>query len=91
MTLSRRLQCALMVVAACWLAPAARGQPAFDVPYVPTPYVVVEEMLRLAANVPGEGVEDAQARDVEHTSSISMDPHEDWHWTYESIGCTVLP
>ena len=47
MSLSRRLQCALIVIAACWLAPAARAQ-GFDVPYVPTPFVVVEEMLRLA-------------------------------------------
>ena len=48
MPLPGRLRCALVVVAFCWLAPAARAQFSFDVPYVPTPFVVVEEMLRLA-------------------------------------------
>ena len=40
----------LVVAAAvvCFAAPSARAQFSYDVPFVPTPYVVVEEMLRLA-------------------------------------------
>lgn len=33
---------------ACFAASSARAQFSYDVPFVPTPYVVVEEMLRLA-------------------------------------------
>jgi SAM-dependent methyltransferase len=42
---------ARLVIAAavvCFAAPSARAQFSYDVPFVPTPYVVVEEMLRLA-------------------------------------------
>ena len=40
----------LVIAAAvvCFAAPSARAQFNYDVPFVPTPYVVVEEMLRLA-------------------------------------------
>jgi hypothetical protein len=30
----------------------------------------------------GDGVDDAQAGDVEHPSTLSMGQHESWHWTY---------
>jgi hypothetical protein len=33
----------------------------------------------------GDGVDDAQPRDVQHASTISIDQQEGWHWTYESI------
>ena len=42
---------ARLVIAAavvCFATPSARAQFSYDVPFVPTPYVVVEEMLRLA-------------------------------------------
>ena len=42
---------------AALLAPAAAAQP-YDVPYVPTPQVVVEEMLRIAQVRPGDYVID---------------------------------
>ncbi|HYK12766.1 MAG TPA: SAM-dependent methyltransferase, partial [Burkholderiales bacterium] len=40
----------LLIAAAVvsFAAPSARAQFSYDVPFVPTPYVVVEEMLRLA-------------------------------------------
>jgi hypothetical protein len=43
-----RLRSYLLATVACVLPFAAAAQYPFDVPYVPTPYVVVEEMLRLA-------------------------------------------
>ena len=36
-------------------------------------------------SVAGDGVDDAQAGDVQHASTLSMGQHESWHWTYESI------
>ena len=48
MTLRGRLWCASMAAAACLMSSASRAQFSYDVPYVPTPHVVVEEMLRLA-------------------------------------------
>jgi hypothetical protein len=44
---ARLLACAVLC-ALCCVAASARAQFPFDVPYVPTPPVVVEEMLRLA-------------------------------------------
>jgi hypothetical protein len=32
-----------------------------------------------------DGVDDAQAGDVQHVSTLSMSQHEGWHLTYESI------
>jgi hypothetical protein len=48
MALRGRLACVLVATVACLAASAARAQSNYDVPYVPTPHVVVEEMLRLA-------------------------------------------
>jgi hypothetical protein len=48
MALPGRLWCALVATVACVVASAAQAQFSYDVPYVPTPHVVVEEMLRLA-------------------------------------------
>ena len=42
------LRRSLVLLAACAVLPAAQAQFSYDVPYVPTPPVVVEEMLRLA-------------------------------------------
>ena len=47
----------MVVMAACFAAPViAHAQFNYDVPYVPTPPVVVEEMLRLAAVGPDESI-----------------------------------
>ena len=51
----------LIVLAAC--QPAA-AQFSYDVPYVPTPHVVVEEMLRLAAVGPSDFVMDLGSGDA---------------------------
>jgi hypothetical protein len=34
--------------------------------------------------VAGDGVDDAQPGDVEHASTLPMNFHESWHWTYGS-------
>jgi hypothetical protein len=58
------LRRAWVVMAACLLAsPLAGAQPSYDVPYVPTPPVVVEEMLRLAGVGPGDFVIDLGSGD----------------------------
>ena len=58
------LRRAWVVMAACLLAsPLAGAQPGYDVPYVPTPPVVVEEMLRLAGVGPGDFVIDLGSGD----------------------------
>jgi ubiquinone/menaquinone biosynthesis C-methylase UbiE len=55
---------AMLIVAACFAAPLiARAQFKYDVPYVPTPPVVVEEMLRLAAVGPDDFVIDLGSGD----------------------------
>jgi hypothetical protein len=36
-----------------------------------------------------DGVDDAQPGDVEHPSTLSMNQHESWHWTYESIAAKL--
>lgn len=58
----RTLRAVLMLIAVAAHAPAA-AQFAYDVPYVPTPPVVVEEMLRLAAVGPGDFVMDLGSGD----------------------------
>ena len=45
------------------LLPQARAQLSTDVPFVPTPYVVIEEMLRLAAVTPQDFVMDLGSGD----------------------------
>ena len=51
-------------VAACWFAPfPAHAQSGYDVPFVPTPPVVVEEMLRLANVGPADFVIDLGSGD----------------------------
>ena len=47
----------------CALLPQARAQLPTDVPFVPTPYVVIEEMLRLAAVTPRDFVMDLGSGD----------------------------
>ena len=47
----------------CALLPQARAQLPTDVPFVPTPYVVIEEMLRLAAVMPRDFVMDLGSGD----------------------------
>ena len=47
----------------CTLLPQARAQLPTDVPFVPTPYVVIEEMLRLAAVTPRDFVMDLGSGD----------------------------
>jgi hypothetical protein len=32
-----------------------------------------------------DGVDDAQPVDVQHASTLSMNQHEIWHWTYEAV------
>jgi len=55
---------ALMAIAACCAAPLlARAQFSYDVPFVPTPPVVVEEMLRLANVGPDDFVIDLGSGD----------------------------
>ena len=55
---------ALVAIAACCAAPLlARAQFSYDVPYVPTPPVVVEEMLRLANVGPDDFVMDLGSGD----------------------------
>jgi SAM-dependent methyltransferase len=54
---------AVMAAVVCFSAPSARAQFPFDVPYVPTPYVVVEEMLRLAEVGAGDFVMDLGSGD----------------------------
>ena len=54
----------MVVMAACFAAPViAHAQFNYDVPYVPTPPVVVEEMLRLAAVGPDDFVIDLGSGD----------------------------
>ncbi len=53
----------LIAAVVCLAAPAARAQFNYDVPYVPTPYVVVEEMLRLARVGPDDFVIDLGSGD----------------------------
>jgi SAM-dependent methyltransferase len=48
MTLRDSVKRVLVAAVVCLAAPAVEAQFPYDVPYVPTPYVVVEEMLRLA-------------------------------------------
>ncbi|HWP88390.1 MAG TPA: methyltransferase domain-containing protein [Burkholderiales bacterium] len=43
-----RARLVIAAVVVCFATPSARAQFSYDVPFVPTPYVVVEEMLRLA-------------------------------------------
>jgi hypothetical protein len=60
------LRRALMAMAACLLAPLgapAAAQISYDVPFVPTPHVVVEEMLRLAGVGPDDFVIDLGSGD----------------------------
>jgi hypothetical protein len=58
------LRRALMAMAACLLAPpGAQAQFSYDVPFVPTPHVVVEEMLRLAGVGPDDFVIDLGSGD----------------------------
>src|SRR3954451_12305980 len=33
----------------------------------------------------GDGIDDPQPVDVQHPSTLSMDPNETWHWTNEPI------
>ena len=55
---------ALVALVVCLLAPrAAHAQFSYDVPYVPTPHVVVEEMLRLADVGPNDFVIDLGSGD----------------------------
>ena len=63
MTLRGRLRCALVATVLCLASFAARAQFAYDVPYVPTPHVVVEEMLRLANVKPDDFVMDLGSGD----------------------------
>jgi hypothetical protein len=56
----RRLAGALFLLG---LTPGVQAQPTYDVPYVPTPPVVVEEMLRLAAVGPDDFVIDLGSGD----------------------------
>src|SRR3990170_4346969 len=58
----RTLRAILMLITVAACTPAA-AQFAYDVPYVPTPPVVVEEMLRLAAVGPGGFVMDLGSGD----------------------------
>jgi hypothetical protein len=58
----RMLRAILVLIAVAAAAPAA-AQFKYDVPYVPTPPVVVEEMLRLAAVGPGDFVMDLGSGD----------------------------
>src|SRR5712675_809769 len=53
----------LVAAVVCLAAPAALAQFTYDVPYVPTPYVVVEEMLRLARVGPDDFVMDLGSGD----------------------------
>ena len=64
MTVLDRFRSAFMAAAVCLLAPpAAQAQFSYDVPYVPTPPVVVEEMLRLANVGPDDFVIDLGSGD----------------------------
>lgn len=57
------LKSGLFAAVVCLAAPAALAQFNYDVPYVPTPYVVVEEMLRLARVGPDDFVMDLGSGD----------------------------
>lgn len=46
-----------------WALQPARAQPYFDVPFVPTPHVVIDEMLRLAKVTPQDYVMDLGSGD----------------------------
>ena len=61
--LRRCLERVLFSAAICLAVPAAEAQFSYDVPYVPTPYVVVEEMLRLANVGPADFVMDLGSGD----------------------------
>lgn len=63
MAVRKWLQRALVAAALCLLAPLAAAQFSYDVPFVPTPPVVVEEMLRLADVGPGDFVIDLGSGD----------------------------
>ena len=49
--------------ALCWLSALGAAAQPYDVPYVPTPQVVVDEMLRLAAVTPADFVVDLGSGD----------------------------
>jgi hypothetical protein len=53
----------LVAAVVCLAAPAVEAQFPYDVPYVPTPHVVVEEMLRLAKVGPDDFVIDLGSGD----------------------------
>ena len=38
-----------------------------------------------------DGVDDPEPGEVEHSSSLSMSRHKNWHWTHEPIGGTLAP
>ena len=59
----RRYLLYLLATVVCLVASAAEAQFSYDVPYVPTPHVVVEEMLRLANVGPGDFVMDLGSGD----------------------------
>jgi hypothetical protein len=63
MALHARLRRVLLATVACIASFAAHAQFPYDVPYVPTPYVVVEEMLRLANVGPEDFVTDLGSGD----------------------------
>jgi len=47
---------------------------------------VVQLLRRLGdGSMTGHRVDDAQARDVQHASTLSMSSRENWHWTHGSI------
>ncbi len=52
-----------ILVMLSWVQQPARGQPHFDVPFVPTPHVVIDEMLRLAKVTPQDYVMDLGSGD----------------------------
>ena len=57
------LRRALLATVVCLVSSAAQAQFSYDVPYVPTPHVVVEEMLRLAEVKPDDFVMDLGSGD----------------------------
>jgi hypothetical protein len=63
MALRARLRRVLLATVACLFPFAANAQFPYDVPYVPTPYVVVEELLRLANVGPDDFVIDLGSGD----------------------------
>ena len=63
MVLCDRLRCSLFAAAVCIVSSAAHAQFPFDVPFVPTPPVVVEEILRLGNVGPDDFVMDLGSGD----------------------------